>query len=151
MTNQGDVAHASARMIGLIDIGILDFENRISSLFYYIISIFTKGYTFSDLGSLALYKKEIYQSGGGGLMPVYFFVWLSYWGVILAGYIVSKIVNIFITSNNSYLLLYAALVISTYPRWLAYDPITMFKLCGYIFPIYFIFKIFNVKSKSTTL
>jgi len=147
MSNQGDVAQASARLIGLIEINILDYTNRFFSFISSIASIFTPGITISELGKLSSYKMEMYKSGGGGLMPVYFFVWLSYPGVILSGLIVSKIINIFLFTKNNYLLVYACLVMSTYPRWLAYDPITMFKLCGYVFPIYFIFNKFKISYK----
>jgi len=137
-SNQGDVAQASARIIGLIKVGILSTGERVSSLFYSILSVVTPGVSFSNLSNLASFKQNIYSSGGGGLFPVYFFAWLSYLGVFFAGYIVSKIINTFITTRNNYYLLFTALVMSTFPRWLAYNPIVMVKLCFYVIPIYYL-------------
>lgn len=143
-SNQGDAAQSSARFIGLIDVGVLSFSERIASLLYSILSIFTPGISFSELANLAAYKSDLYRSGGGGLLPVYFFVWLSYPGVVLSGFIISKAINIFITSTNNYLILFSGLVMCTFPRWLAYNPIIIFKLCIYVIPVYYIFKHLNL-------
>ncbi len=140
VSNQGDVAQASARLLGLIEINILSTANRIKSFFHTFISILIPGVSISELDDLSYYFKDRYSSGGGALMPVYFFVWFSYFGVALCGFIVSRIIYIFSSTKNIYWLLFGCLAMSTFPRWLAYNPITLFKLCIYVIPIYFVFK-----------
>lgn len=146
-TNQGDIAQASARLIGLVESGVMTLKERVQSFIYSFISIFTPGFSFSNLTNLAAFKTDTYSAGGGAFFPIYFYVWLSYPGVIFSGFIVSKFIKVFINSTNNYLILFSCLVMCTFPRWLAYNPIVMFKLCMYVIPVYYFFKktVLNVR------
>lgn len=143
-TNQGDVVYSSARLIGFVETGLLSFNDRIYSLFYFLFSIVTPGFALSELSNLAAYKKDVYPAGGGSLFPVQFYVWLSYPGVIFSGYLISKFIKLFIKSKNNYILFFSILVFSTFPRWLAYSPHSLFKLSFYVIPLYFILTRINI-------
>ncbi|WP_157824544.1 hypothetical protein [Flavobacterium sp. ALD4] len=147
-SNQGDIAQSSARLYGFVDKGILPFEDRISSFYYFLVSIFTPGISFSELGSLAQYKKDEYSAGGGGLLPVFFYVWLSYPGVVLSGYLVSRFNKLYVNAKKNYMIIFSGLLLATFPRWFVYSPIIIFKLCAYVIPFYLIFvNVFFKKSQ----
>lgn len=143
ISNQGDVWYASARLIGLVQDGIISFEDRIYSFLNWIMSLLLPGRFVDPIANLANYLSDIYTTGGGGLISAYFYTWLSYPGVILIGLFISTILNKAYISKNNYLILYSIMVFITFPRWFAYNPITMFKLCLYILPVFFLYK--NVK------
>lgn len=137
-SHHGDVYYASARMIGLIDIGELSTRQRIESFIGNVFSIFLPSKFLPAHVNLGSYKQYKYGSGGGGLFSIYFFSFLGYLGVILSAFWISYLINQIRKSQNQFFLLYVVLVLSTYPRWWAYNPITMFKLCFWIIPIYFL-------------
>ncbi|TDQ24099.1 hypothetical protein [Tenacibaculum caenipelagi] len=140
VSNQGDVAQSSSRLMGFVTSGIISFDDRLESFIGFVISIFIPGYDYSDLTNLAGYKKESYTAGGGGLFPVYFYVWFSYLGVVFSGYLIAKIIHMFVSSTKNWVLLFSILVLVSFPRWFAYSPIIIFKMCGYVIPIYLVFK-----------
>jgi hypothetical protein len=128
--NQGDVLYASERMIILIKDQVLDVNSRIISFIYYIISPFIPSKYLPAEANLASFRTDLYSVGGGGLAPVYFFVYLSYVGIILLSFIVSKAFYGFTYSKmNSFLYLYGLLVIISTPRWFVYNPIFLVKFC----------------------
>jgi hypothetical protein len=136
-SNEGDVFQSSARLIGLIDNGILDFYMRIKSFFFFFLSIIIPKSWLPEEASLITYKKDIYNSGGGGFITVYFFAFLGWLGpFVISAYLfwIYKLLNIF---KSDYLKLYGLMLFSTFPRWFAYNPIILFKLCLFIIPIAF--------------
>lgn len=142
ISTQGDLAHSTARIMGMIDNGVLSISDRIGSLFYNIVSILLPGKEL-ELANLSAYKQETYGSGGGVLLPASFYAWFSYPGVIFSGYLVSRIMEKYITTTSRYWSVYLILALSTFPRWFSYSTIVLFKLCIYgvvIFTIIHIFK-----------
>lgn len=134
-TNQGDIAQASARVLGLLHDNLLTTEERIASFVQNILSIFTPGYKMSELVDLSLFMKDSYESGGGILFPVSFYVWFGYLGVILSGLFVAWIVNVLNYSNNIYLKVYGLVVLITSFRWFGYASFNPFKMCIYVLPL----------------
>lgn len=146
-SNEGDVIQSSARLIGLIENGFLDFIGRIKGGIGFILSIFVPSSILPAEASLITFKKNMYDSGGGGLAPVYYFAYLSWFGPILFSKIIFWINELTNNNKSIYLKLYVLLVFSTFPRWFAYNPIIMFKLCAWVIPILFLSRLFL----STTL
>lgn len=143
ISTEGDLAHSSARIIGMIENNIISTTDRLKSLFYNIISIFTPGIELSELSNMSSYKKDVYGTGGGVLFPVSFYIWLSYPGVILSGFIVSKMIKLFIETNSNRSIIYLLLVFSVFPRWFSYSTIVMFKLCVYGMLVFILFNSFK--------
>lgn len=143
ISNQGDVWYASTRLVGLVKDDIISFGDRLYSFLNWILSLFLPGRFVDPIANLANYLSDIYSTGGGGLISAYFYTWLSYPGVILIGLFISTILNKAYISKNNYLTLYSIMVFITFPRWFAYNPITMFKLSIYVLPLFFLYK--NVK------
>lgn len=127
--NQGDVIQASARIIGMVNDGIIDFSFRIISFFSYLFNLFLSFSEYKHLQDLSRYKADLIGSGGGGLISAYFYVWLGYIGVVIAGFIVAKFVSLVYTTNNQFSYIYGFSVLVMFPRWFAYGPITFIKFC----------------------
>ena len=153
VSNEGDVFQSSVRLIGLIENGLLDVFTRIKAFIGLFLSIIVPSSWLPEEASLITYKKDIYNSGGGGLIAVYFYAFLGWLGpFIISAYIfwIYRLTSIY---KNIYLKLYALMIFSTFPRWFAYNPIILFKLCLWVIPIVFVsnlvFNTFKVIIKKT--
>lgn len=132
-----DIYYASVRIVGMTDMGVIDFGNRIYAFGLFIASIFVPYSILPPIANLASYLVGDYMTLGGGLAFSYFYTFLSYFGVILLGFIVNIPWNKLRTSRNKYVLVYCILVFAFMNGWFAYNPITLFKLClwgaGYVY------------------
>ena len=124
-----DIFYASTRIIAMTDVGIISFSDRIYAFYLFIISVFVPYSVLPPIANLASYLVGDYVSLGGGMMFAYFYTFLSYFGVILAAYIVNVVWNKLRTSYNKYMLIYCILAFAMMNGWFAYNPITLFKLC----------------------
>jgi len=127
-SNEGDVIYSSVRLIGLINAGVISIQDRLISFFLFLLSTFNPGSHLPPLANLSSYLKLEYPCGGGGLLPVYFFVWGGYIGVVLCAKFVATIINNFLSSKNILIVIYSVMFVSTFPRWFAYNPIILLKL-----------------------
>ena len=140
-SNEGDVFQSSVRLIGLIENGLLDSVTRMKAFMGFCFSIFVPTSWLPEEASLITYKKDIYNSGGGGLIAVYFFVFLSWFGPFIISAYLFWIYRLTAFYNNLYLKFYTLMIFSTFPRWFSYNPIILFKLCLWIIPILFVFNL----------
>lgn len=138
-SNQGDVFYTSSVYIGLIKDKVFDMDFRIQSFFSFIQRIFMPSQYSGVEANLSNYSKMFTDSGGGGLISTYFYVWLSYFGIFFIGVLIAYIVNRLYKTKNQLALTYFCMVLATTPRWFAYDPITMFKLSFYSIVVHILF------------
>jgi multisubunit Na+/H+ antiporter MnhG subunit len=129
LSTEGDAFYASARMLGLIDVGLLSPATRVMSFVSYLFNIFAPSDFWPDYANLASYRTDTYSSGGGGLIAAYFFVWLGYAGPAIAGILIGLAIRGLYTSNSVPRQLYALLILVTFPRWYNYSPIVLVKFC----------------------
>jgi len=128
ISNQTDVFYSSTVYLALIKNGIYDINFRIKSFIGFIINIILPSkYTFPE-GIISEYSKSYDQYGGGGFIGVYFYVWLSYIGVVLIGILIAKIFNKMYKTKNKNIILFSIISLTTFPRWYAYSPITFIKM-----------------------
>jgi hypothetical protein len=141
VSHHGDVAYASMRMIGLVEIGIWDLSYRIKSLFLFFLRIIVPiKFINSGAADPSTDLRDIYPAGGGGTIFTYFYIWFGLLGSLLSGLLVGSIFNKFKNGvKNEYLQIYISFVIITMPRWIAYTPIVIFKFALYAVFIYYIF------------
>ena len=125
-------------MFGLIENGYLPFPTRLFSFLLNIFSSILPPFLLPDFSNLSIYKQDIYNSGGGGLISTYFFVWFGYIGPVIASLILSYFIKKFYTTGNRYILIYSICIFITFPRWFAYNPIHLFKFCIYAVILYWI-------------
>jgi hypothetical protein len=128
-SNQGDVIQSSARMIGLIDVGLIPFYNRIFGAVFFVFSIFLPSNILPDYSNLSVFKQELYSSGGGGLISTYFYAWFSYLGPIIIALFLGVVFNFFFKTTNKYVKVYGLTLLISFPRWFAYNPIQIVKFC----------------------
>jgi len=137
MTHGGDIVQASTRILGLIDDNQIQLQNRIIGLPKFLLNTF---FLFKEdqIVHLTQFKKKEFSSGGGGLMPIYFYTWTGYLGVIVIGYIVSKIMR----NRNVYSLMFIACSL----RAIGYSPILLVKYILYIAVLYIFFTKIKLKN-----
>lgn len=149
--NQGDVFQSSVRLYGLVDTGIIGNLDRAHSFLLFFCSIFLPFSWLPPLANLSTYFQNGFSSGGGGLISSYFYVWLSIPGVILIAVFVSYILSKYQLFKYNSLNVYTILFVSTFPRWMAYNPIIIFKLCVYGLVFYILCNSVHVSCKSKKL
>ncbi|WP_318435581.1 hypothetical protein [Photobacterium leiognathi] len=141
-TNASDVTQATTRMIGMVDDGEITLSYSIKSFFSYIFNLpLILNTELSSYQNLAAYKKNIYNSGGGGLIVGYFYVWMGIIGPIFIGLFIGCITRWLYQMNNIYLNIYSLFVMVSFPRWFAYGPVILVKFC--LVGVIYVF-IFNV-------
>jgi hypothetical protein len=153
-SNEGDVIQSSARIVGLIETNELTFFHRIMGGGVYILSPVLPALITPDFANLSTYKQEIYRSGGGSLISIYFYSWFSYFGPIFIALFISFIINQLYFNKSIYYFIYCTSILIMFPRWFAYNPIMLVKFCFYsLFVIFFIIKILkcDIQIKNNSL
>jgi hypothetical protein len=89
-SNEGNVVYSSIRLVGLVNENIITSFDRINSFLLFIISAINPGIKLPPISDLSSYLQNIYPCGGGGLFPVYFFIWGGLLGVIFSGFLIAK-------------------------------------------------------------
>jgi hypothetical protein len=148
-SNEGDVIQSSARILGLIDNEHLSFSQRIISSVLYFISPVVPASFMPSYSNLSTYKQDIYRSGGGGLISIYFYAWYWYFGPVIIAIFLAFFINKFFLSSSLYYYIYGVAIFTTFPRWFAYNPIMLVKFCLYAVIILFVLNKFFVIKKST--
>ena len=144
-SNQGDVLQSSARLVGLLQIGILGLKERLLSFLFFIISPLTISKYLPDFVDLSHYKHDEYGSGGGGLISIYFYTWLSYFGPIVIGLFLGNVIKKFYIKTNIYYKIYGFFILISFPRWFSYNPIALIKFCLYSILIFYFYQIIYKK------
>lgn len=138
--NPAEVYNASVSFYRVIHEKGLAWGSRLISLFLYLIRLFVSTDSLPEIANLSTYVYGLTNmSLGGGFIAMYFYTWLGYFGVVLGGIIVGKIMVSINRLKSQYINVAFIIILSTYPRWLVYDPITMIKLPMYTVIIMFVF------------
>lgn len=127
-SNEGDVFWAGERMLYLKQDGFFTPLVRFKAACSFILSIFVPYRILGPLSNLTQYKTNVYVTVGGGLASSYFYIMFTIFGVFFIGYILAKIFSNFQRSKR-YTKVYILFVFITLPRWYAYYPIQLIKLC----------------------
>ncbi len=128
--NAPEVYYSSIRMIYFINNEILDWSLRLYSFLYFILSVVTPYSMLPDVANLSAYMQDSYYSGGGGLAPVFFYVFAGWIGVIAFSWFIPYCINLYTRQRVSkYVRYYVILLLATTPRWYAYYPIQILKFC----------------------
>jgi len=131
-----DIYYSSTRLLGLRELDIID---TASGAYSFVLNFAAVVIPFSKLpaiASLTSYMKQDYPAGGGALVSSVYFIFLSYPGVIFIATYLSLVFKSAIKGRRSIFILYATMLLCTYPRWFAYSSIVIFKLALYVIPFY---------------
>ena len=123
----GDVYQASTRIVGLVDEGYISTSERVMSLMIVLFGILPSSW-MPDYYNLASYLQDVATSGGGGLLPAFSFVWMSYLGPIFFGLFIGLAIRFFHTTDRLEVATYGLLVLILFPRWFSYYPVVLFKM-----------------------
>lgn len=108
-------------------LNIFAVEDTTRSFIDFIINIFIGGER--HFGNIVSYiDSNISNVGGGGFLPVYFYFWTGWVGVIIISWITTKLLN-FESNNNSgdYHKIAYILLLAMFPRWYLYTPLVLFR------------------------
>ncbi len=135
--NQGGVVISAATYLGLIDDGYFDFEFGINSL----LGMLTSPFLTSDLTPPETYinfeaLRHASIPGNGGFPGVYFYIWLGWPGVIIMSILLNRV--IFCFGKNQLLTILVIFILSTFPRWYAYNMIILFKMTFWLIMLFII-------------
>jgi hypothetical protein len=141
LDTQNDVFYASVRFLGLLEIGVLEEAQRLKVFFCNVLAVFLPYKFLPRYTNIAQYEIQKHNAGGGGLTSAYWYLFLGLPGLVFIGWYIAFVIRKVRYSTNTYFVLYALVFFSSYPRWLAYNPIIIFKLCIYGVLFYIILKL----------
>lgn len=145
--NEGDVYWASERMLVLMDKDMLDTPTRVSAGSKYFLSVFFPVSLLGEEAYMARYKVDVISSGGGGLAPIYFYVFGGLLGVFLFSFFVAKIFSKTDFRGSAAVNVYVVLLVMTIPRWFAYYPLHLIKFCVWGVLVFYIVESVNFTMK----
>jgi hypothetical protein len=121
-----DVLYSSSAFI-YSKLFIFNWSIPILSFVAFFLNIFLGGRF--DYGNVTvLISSKISALGGGGYLPVFFYFWFDWLGVILISIFIVWILNIRLKhSNSEYWTLLTIVFISLVPRWFVYSPLVLFR------------------------
>lgn len=147
-SNQGDVFYSTTVFVALKDNGFLNPAFRIKSLLGFLLSFFSPSSVLWPEARISEYISNLSPIGGGGLIPGYFYLWFGYPGVLLCSFLVYKVVS---SAERLYLVngkwVFLVLALATFPRWIAYSPISLYKLCVWGIIVYGCVVVFDMLSR----
>ena len=139
LANSAEVLYSSVRILGINELGFLDLVDKITAFFLLVFGSLNPGFGF-ELSNLSNFMRDEYPAGGGGLISVYSYVMMGYFGVYMMAYFIAKVINNSKYSKNSSLLvIYCSIVFFMIPRWYSYYPSQLFKFSVYFMIVYLIF------------
>lgn len=141
-SNEGDVIQSSARLIGLSGTAGLTPLKRGFSFISYLFSPIVPLSILPGYANLAAYEQDTYRSGGGGLISTYFFIWLGYIGPAIIAAFLAFVIRSFYQFENKLMMIYGVLLLITFPRWFAYNPVLLVKFCFYGVILYLLIRLF---------
>lgn len=154
ITNQTDVFYSSVVFLGVLRDGFMALPDRIwSTVGFFWNCIAPSSYVWKE-ARLPQFASGYTTLGGGGLISVYFFVWFGYLGPLGIAAILSKFLNgVFRDHKQNLYKISAIMLLSTFPRWFAYDPANFFfRLPIYLVVCYFLLitfhNLFKFKTKA---
>lgn len=118
---------------------IVGFSVRIKSFLQFILSIFIgSGRSIVALGNVPTLTSKYFLHYNGGLMPMYFYFWGGWIGVLASGALLAFIINKASESESSFSGLFICLSAAMVFRWYVYNPILLFRLSLLIFMIVYL-------------
>jgi hypothetical protein len=129
LITQNDVFYSSVRFFAFIEEGIITGTERITVFLFNIIAVVMPFKYLPDFTNISLYRRDIYNCGGGGLISAYYYLFLGIPGLGLIAAYISYVIRKSIVTKSKYWIIYIVAFLSTFVRWFAYNPIIIFKLC----------------------
>lgn len=127
--NAPDALFSGARLIMLREENYLSREDSAISGALNLFPQILPSAAYPKLASLGGYMQNIIPSPGGGLIFAYFFAWFGFSGVIILSFLLGLFLRyLYFYSSQMFLLPLSIYTFSSFPRWIAYTPITLTKV-----------------------
>jgi hypothetical protein len=135
-SNQTEVFYTSNNVLHAVFSGAIPIAARIQSLAVALLAIFVPGGMLPETWQTTLSAQSVVflEAGGGGFIAGHFYYWLSIVGPMLAGLIVTCLFRAYERARTQRMTLLTTVLLATFPRWVAYEPIAMF----FRFGVYFV-------------
>lgn len=136
-TNQTEVFYTSNNVINPILSDQIDYLSRIESLFVAFVATVIPAGFLPEIWHSTISSQKItgLPGGGGGVIAGHFFYWLSYPGLLIGAFFVIVLFKVYKGTSKPYVYFLSVLLLSTFPRWMVYEPIALFFRIG----IYYFF------------
>ncbi len=138
-SNQGAIVHASSEYLNIISNGLITVPERLMS---FLGNFF--GTLFASMSSMPDYVrineftlKHVDIQGNGGLVGVYSYFYLGFFGPVLLGYIFGFLVNY----RRGVLGVIGVFLIITSPRWTMYNIGPVIRLLSVVLLVYVVMKL----------
>jgi hypothetical protein len=142
-TNQGAIVHASSEYLNIIKNGIISIQERLMSFFgNFFGALFVSMSSMPDyvrINQFTLKHADI--QGNGGLIGVYSYFFLGFFGPVLLGYIFGFLINY----RRGVLGLIAVSLVITSPRWTMYNIGPMIRMLSVVLLVYIVMKLVRLQ------
>ena len=131
-TNQTEVFYTSNNVINPILSDQIDYLSRIESLIFSVTATVIPAGFLPEIWHSTISSQRItgLPGGGGGVIAGHYFYWLSYPGLLLGAFFVIILFGVFKGTNKPYVYFLSVLLLSTFPRWMVYEPVALFFRIG---------------------
>ena len=142
-TNQGAIVHASSEYLNIISNGIITAPERLMSFFgNFFGALFVSMSSMPDYVRINQFTlKHSMIQGNGGLIGVYSYFFLGFFGPVLLGYIFGVLVNY----RRGVLGLIAMFLVITSPRWTMYNIGPVIRMLGVVLLVYIVMKLVRLQ------
>jgi len=137
---QSEVIYSSSVIQSLRIDSLYSQEEFLKMLVLFFVSVFIPSRFMPQEAYLTSVARNVSGFGGGGLISSYFYTWLGYFGVVFIGLWIAMLLNGLGRRRSQGFVVYQIMILSVYPRWFSYSPITMFKLSFYGVIVYLVFR-----------
>jgi hypothetical protein len=140
-TNQTEVFYTSNNVINAIYDGQIFLYDRIASAVSAAAALFIPASFLPDIWHSTISANRItgLPGGGGGFISGHYFYWLSFPGIVLSGFVIAKLFSEIDLPRSNFTFYLSLLLITTFPRWIAYEPIALFYRSGFYFILFWFF------------
>lgn len=138
-SNQTEVFYTTSSVIHALVVGSISWSQRLESLWVAFLGTVVPGNLLPPIWQTTLSAQSIVgiEAGGGGFIAGHYFYWASNLGVMFAAAIVVCLFRAYEWARSQRVLLITSLLMATFPRWIAYEPVAMFFRAGiYLWILY---------------
>lgn len=129
--DDGYVLYSGARVVNMVNDGIMSMEQRVLITLNFIVSIILPTSMQNTTYDIRWFMSDRYGSGGGGFYTGFLYVYGSYILIILVSMFIAKIVTKMYSKERfySFASVYSVFVCTTCPRWIGYNVVALCKYC----------------------
>jgi hypothetical protein len=136
-SNQTEVFYTSDVVIHAVFSGWIPISVRLQSLFVAMLATFLPGSVLPETWQTTVSTLSVVpiEAGGGGFIAGHYYYWGGVVGLMVSGLVITGLFRFYERAQGQRAVLLATLIMSTFPRWVAYEPVAMFFRLGLYFVV----------------